>query len=68
MEKSCFGREQGKVCAKERLLVCENGNFLRTAKKGTCKKKFLCVKTALSEVCKAFCKWKTFGFAIKAFF
>ena len=33
-----------KVCAKENLLVCENGNFLRTAKKGTCKKKFLYVK------------------------
>ena len=28
------------VCAKEKLLVCENGNYLRTAKKGTCKRSF----------------------------
>ena len=33
-----------KVCAKENLLVCENGRFLKPARKGTCKKKFLCVK------------------------
>ena len=26
-----------KVCAKERLLVCKNGKFLRTARKGLCK-------------------------------
>ena len=30
--------------AKENLLVCENGRFLKPARKGTCKKKFLCVK------------------------
>ena len=29
-----------KVCAKEKLLVCENWKFLRTAKKGTCKRSF----------------------------
>ena len=29
-----------KVCAKEKLLVCENGNFLRIAKKGTYKRSF----------------------------
>ena len=44
-----------KVCAKEKLLVCENGNFLRTAKKGTCKKVFVRKKAALSEVRKVFC-------------
>ena len=40
-----------KVCTKEKLLVCENGNFLRTAKKGTCKRNFFVrKKAALSEV------------------
>ena len=29
-----------KVCAKEKLLVCENVKFLRTAKKGTYKRSF----------------------------
>ena len=29
-----------KVCAKERLLVCKNWKFSRTAKKGTCKRSF----------------------------
>ena len=35
-----LGGNKGKVCAKERLLVCENGNFLRTAKKGMCIRSF----------------------------
>ena len=28
-----------KVCAKEKLLVCENGRFLKPARKGLCKRK-----------------------------
>ena len=42
--KGGFGGQFAKLSAKERLLVCKNGKFLRTAKKGTCKKKFLYVK------------------------
>ena len=29
-----------KVCAKEKLLVCKNGRFLKPARKGLCKRKF----------------------------
>ena len=40
-----------KVCAKEKLLVFENWDFLWTAKKGTCKRNFFVrKKAALSEV------------------
>ena len=40
-----------KVYAKERLLVCKNWKYLRTAKKGTCKRNFFVrKKAALSEV------------------
>ena len=52
-KKSFWFVKMGKFCgqfvkfsAKERLLVCENGNFLRTAKKGTYKRNFLCVKNS----------------------
>ena len=31
-----------KVCAKARLLVCENGRFLKSARKGLCKRKAFC--------------------------
>ena len=50
MEKSCFGWQQGKVCAKEKLLVCENGNFFADSEERHVQKKFLCVKKDLSEV------------------
>ena len=40
-----------KGLCKRKLLACENGNFLRTAKKGTCKRNFFVrKKAALSEV------------------
>ena len=56
-KKSFWFVKMGKFCgqfvkfsAKERLLACENGNFSRTAKKGTYKRSFCAKKTALSEV------------------
>ena len=39
-----------KVCAKEKLLVCENGNFFADSEERHVQKKFLCVKKDLSEV------------------
>ena len=38
--KRRFLRTVRKLSTKEKLLVCENGIFLRTAKKGTCKRSF----------------------------
>ena len=38
-----------KVCAKERLLVCENGEVLKPARKGLCKRKVFVRKKAVFE-------------------
>ena len=38
-----------KVCAKERLLVCENGLFLKPARNGLCKRKFFVREKAVFE-------------------
>ena len=44
-----------KVCAKERLLVCENGRFLKPARKGLCKRKvFVREKAAFEDSKKLF--------------
>ena len=38
-----------KVCAKEKLLVCKNGRFLKPARKGLCKRKFFIREKAVFE-------------------
>ena len=44
MEKGCFGGEYGRAGIKRKLLVYGNGKFLRTAKKGLCKRKAFCAQ------------------------
>ena len=51
-----------KVCAKEKLLVCKNGRFLRTVKSCSNERFFGCENERLLRAKhKTFCKWKTFG-------
>ena len=38
-----------KVCAKEKLLVCKNGRFLKQARNGLCKRKFFVREKAVFE-------------------
>ena len=54
-EKGLLWMAIKKVCAKEKLLVRENGNFFADSEERYVQKKFLYVKTTLSEVRKVFC-------------
>ena len=49
-----------KVCAKEKLLVCENGRFLKQARNGLCKRKFFIRKKAVFEDSKKWFKQAVF--------
>ena len=61
-KRGVLDSNQGKVCEKERLLVCENGRFLRTVKIGSNKRCFGYEnERRLRAKHKTFCKWKTFG-------
>ena len=61
MEKDCFGWEQGKFVWAENFLLVKKRNFCGQRRKACAKEVFVRKKAALSEVCKAFYKWKTFG-------
>ena len=60
MEKSCFGWESEKVRVKAKLLVCENGWFLKPARKGLCKRKFFIREKAVFEDSKKWFKQAVF--------
>ena len=61
MEKDCFGWEQGKFVWAENFLLVKKRNFCGQRKNACAKEVFVRKKAALSEVRKAFYKWKTFG-------
>ena len=50
-----------KVCAKEKLLVCKNGRFLKPARKGLCKRKFFIREKAVFEDSKKLLEQRFFG-------
>ena len=76
-EKGCFGGQYGRACVDRKLLVYGKGNFLRTTKKGLCKRKAFVRKKAAKETflfcgkggffcsCKTFDKEKLFLSATK---
>ena len=47
--KELFWGRIRKVWAKARLLVCENGRFLKPARKGLCERKFFIREKAVFE-------------------
>ncbi len=49
-----------KVCAKEKLLVCKNGRFLKQARNGLCKRKFFVREKAVFEDSKKWFKQAVF--------
>ena len=49
-----------KVCAKERLLVCENGRFSKQARNGLCKRKFFVREKVVFEDSKQWFKQAVF--------
>ena len=57
-----------KGLCKRSLLVCKKGIFCGQRRKVRTKEVFVRKKAALSEVCKAFCKRKTFGLRKRAVF
>ena len=62
VEKGCFGGQYGRAGIKRKLLVYGNGKFLRTAKKGLCKRKALglCKSVVLEGNSQGFLKIKNF--------
>ena len=50
-----------KVCAKEKLLVCKNGRFLKQARNGLCKRKFFVREKAVFEDSKKLLEQRFFG-------
>ena len=49
-----------KVCAKEKLLVCKNGRFLKQARNGFCKRKFFVREKTVFEDSKKWFKQAVF--------